>query len=146
MSKIIVDSCVYINAMKEDSIHREQCLGFLSHLAESGKHMTMPAHGWFEVWCNLKRIEKIDKSFKGTSINNLWDIPLELIHIDDKFIGKYGNVEIPYAKAGDHIYLVVAHINNYVLVTTDDGMTKIAKQLNIRVYAPNEYVTAHSVT
>ena len=104
--------------------------------------MTMPAHGWFEVWCNSKRIEKIDKKFKGVSINGQWTFPIKLIHIDADFINKYGNVEIPYTKAGDHIYLVVAYVNKFPLITTDGGMTKIAKELGISVYTPAEYLAS----
>ena len=100
----------------------------------------MPAHGWFEVWCNLKRIEKVDQKFRGVNINEQWTFPLELIHIDADFIRRYGNVEIPYIKAGDHIYLVVAYVNQYPLVTTDNGMAKIARQLGLAVYTPADYV------
>ncbi len=138
--KIIVDSCIFINAMKEDSEFREQCLGFLEHMAKNGKMITMPAHGWFEVWCNLKRIEKIDQVFKGVAINCQWLFPLELIHIDADFIGKYGNVEIPYIKAGDHIFLVVCYVNGYPLITTDNGMSRKAKEIGVKVYTPQEYL------
>lgn len=145
MTKILVDSCVYINAFKEDSEYREQCISFLEAFSRLQRPITMPAHGWFEVWCNLKRIEKIDQKFKGVSINDQWSFPLELIHIDAEFIGKYGNVQIPYAKAGDHIYLVVAHVNRYPLVTTDGGMAKIARQLGISVYSPSEFLVSEHV-
>lgn len=144
MNKILVDSCVFINAMKEDSSHRSECVAFLEYLKKSGKVMTMPAHGWFEVFCNLKRVESIDKQFKGVSIGGEWNYAFELIHIDAEFITKYGNVQIPYAKAGDHIYLVVAHVNQLPLVTTDRGMRKIAEQLGISVYEPAEFVASHN--
>lgn len=142
MKKIIVDSCVFINALKEDSEHRQQCLDFLAALSSSGQNMTMPAHGWFEVWCNLNRIETIDQKFRGVSINGKWQLPLELIHIDADFISKYGNVNIPYAKAGDHIYIVVAYVNGYPLVTTDKGMTKIAREIGVAVFSPAEYLAS----
>lgn len=100
----------------------------------------MPAHGWFEIICSLRRIEKIDKAFDGTTIAGLMQFPIELIHIDDKFIAKYGNIDIPYAGAGDHIFLVVAHVNGYELVTWDQGMAKVARELNIDVYTPDVYL------
>ncbi|RJG00805.1 type II toxin-antitoxin system VapC family toxin [Noviherbaspirillum sedimenti] len=142
MTKIIVDSCVFINALKEDSDHRDECRAFLEALPRSGQIMTMPAHGWFEVWCNLKRIETIDKKFSGVSINGQWQFPVELIHIDAEFINKYGNVEIPYAKAGDHIYVVVAYVNGYTLVTTDNGMAKVARSIGVTVLTPAEYLAS----
>jgi predicted nucleic acid-binding protein len=140
MNKILVDSCVFINAFKDDSIHREECLGLLEYISQAGQSITMPAHGWFEVWCSLKRIEHIDKKFKGISIDGRWNYPIELIHIDDEFIRKYGNVQIPYIKAGDHIFIVVAYVNHYPLVTTDKKMKKIAKELGISVFSPAEYL------
>lgn len=142
MTKLLVDSCVFINALKEDSVHREQCLAFLEALASASQPVMMPAHGWFEVWCSLNRLEHIDKTFKGVSINGQWRFPFELIHIDDHFIKKYGNVKIPYIKAGDHIYLVVAYVNRYPLVTTDNGMAKIAKQIGVSVFSPSEYIAS----
>lgn len=145
MNRVLVDSCVFINALKDDSDHRDQCLAFLNALSQSKQPMTMPAHGWFEVWSNLKRIEHIDKQFKGVSINGEWTFPIELIHIDDSFIKKYGNIEIPYIKAGDHIYLVVAHVNKYPLVTTDNGMAKVAKKIGISVFTPSDFVAQQGV-
>ncbi|MDO9151210.1 MAG: PIN domain-containing protein [Methylotenera sp.] len=145
MTKILVDSCVFINALKEDSDHRDQCLAFLEALSDSGRAMTMPAHGWFEVWCNIKRIENIDQQFKGVSINEQWKFPIELIHIDANFISKYGNVQIPYTKAGDHIYIVVAYINHYPLVTTDKGMAKIAKEIGVSVYSPADFMHSEHI-
>jgi len=140
MTKLLVDSCVFINALKADSAHREQCLAFLNVLTSANQPILMPAHGWFEVFCSLKRVEQVDRQFKGVSINNKWHFPFELIHIDADFIGKYGNVDIPYIKAGDHIYLVVAYVNGYSLVTTDNGMANIARQIGVSVFSPAEYV------
>jgi predicted nucleic acid-binding protein len=141
---IIVDSCIFINAMKEDSEYRDQCIRFLEYLSKNGKEITMPAHGWFEVWCNLKRIKKIDKKFKGVSINGKWNFPIKLIHIDHKFIEKYGNIEIPYIKAADHIFLVVAFVNKYPLVTTDGPMACKAKEIGVKVYTPEEFINSAS--
>lgn len=146
MNKLLVDSCVFINAFKDDSIHREQCLTFLESLSQARQPITMPAHGWFEVWCSLKRIEHIDKKFKGVSIDGRWSFPIELIPIDDEFIGKYGNLEIPYIKAGDHIFIVVAYVNRYPLVTTDERMKNVAKGLGISVFSPAEYVASINTT
>ena len=130
--------------MKADSVHRTDCLAFLEHLNHSGTTMSMPAHGWFEVHCSLRRIERIDKTFSGVPVGGNWSFPIELIHIDDKFIAKYGNVDIPYTKAGDHIYLVFALTNGYPLVTTDNGMSAVAKQLGVAVYSPAEFVASRS--
>ncbi len=65
--------------------------------------------------------------------------PIELIHIDDKFIQRYSMVRIPYTKAGDHIFVVIAKENNYPLVTNDLGMTNVARGCDVQVFSPKEY-------
>jgi predicted nucleic acid-binding protein len=67
-------------------------------------------------------------------------LPLELIHIDAHFIHRYGNVSIPYTKAADHIFIVVAFVNKYPIVTWDGKMIKVAKEVGVRVYKPDQYV------
>ncbi len=141
MSKIIVDSCVFINAFNLKSDFREECIDFLQNLINNKKLLTMPAHGWFEVLCSLRRIERNDKAFCGPLINGIMQYPVELIHIDSDFINNYGNVDIPYLKAGDHIYTVIAYKNKYSLITTDNAMIKVANILKMSVYTPKEYLS-----
>jgi PIN domain nuclease of toxin-antitoxin system len=100
----------------------------------------MPAHGWFEVWCNLKRISSVDRTYLPPFFAGKMQLPLELIHIDDQFIKKYGNINIPYSKGADHIFIVVAYENQYPLITWDDKMRKIAKKVGVQVYDPKEYL------
>jgi len=101
--------------------------------------MTLPAHGWFEVWSNAKRLSDRDKQYLHPVIAGKMEFPVELIHIDEKFIGKYGNVVIPYVKGSDYIYLVVASVNGYDLVTRDDRMLKVGREIGVRTWLPAEY-------
>jgi hypothetical protein len=139
-SKIIVDSCVFIDSFQTDSVHRESSIEFLELLLKKDQLVTMPSHGWFEVWCNLRRFSKLDKNFTPPVFDGVMQYPIELIHIDDQFILKYGNLDIPYAKAGDHIYIAVAMLNEYPLITWDKGMIRIGKESSVNVYTPDEYI------
>ena len=60
--------------------------------------------------------------------------------VDQPFIQKYAMADIPYIKASDHIFIAIAKINDYPLVTSDSKMTDVAKQRNIRVFSPTEYL------
>jgi hypothetical protein len=102
--------------------------------------MTMPSHGWFEVWCNINRLSDVDRKYLHPVFAGKRQFELELIHIDDHFIRKYGNVRIPYMKASDHIFVVVAMVNSYPLVTRDEGMRRVAVSVGVNVYTPTEYV------
>lgn len=141
MSKLIVDSCVLINSFQKDSAHRADSIAFIDHLVQREQLITMPAHGWFEVWCNLNRLSEVDHTYLHPMFANEMQLPVELIHIDMPFIVKYGNVRLPYTKAADHIFIVVCFVNKYPLVTWDEKMTKVGKDVGVQVYNPNEYRT-----
>ena len=64
------------------------------------------------------------------------DYPIELIHIDNLFIEKYAMADIPYIKAGDHIFVAIAKINGWPLVTSDAKMIAISEQCGVRVFEP----------
>src|SRR5437867_7194477 len=146
MSKVIVDSCVLINSFQCDSVHRNDSIAFIDHVVREGQLITMPAHGWFEVWCNVNRLSEVDRTYLHPVFAGQMNLSLELIHIDDQLIRKYGNVKLPYTKAADHIFIVVAFVNLYLLVTWDDKMRKVAEQVGVQVCDPNEYLQSFKTT
>lgn len=142
MVEIIVDSSVFIDTFQKNSRTRSDSIAFIDHLVSNNQIVTMPAHGWFEVSCNIKRLSDIERKYLPPIFAGKMQCPFKLIHIDAQFIEKYGNVIIPYTKAADHIFIVVAFVNKYPLVTYDEGMRKIAKELKVPVYYPKEFLSS----
>ncbi len=67
------------------------------------------------------------------------DYPIKLIHIDRPFIEKYAMADIPYIKAGDHIFVAIAMKDDYTLITSDAKMIDVSKNCGIRVFKPAEF-------
>jgi len=135
---LLIDSCVFIDAFDPQSSNHVDSLSLLGELRRRDILVTMPAHGWFEVQCTLQRLRK-EMRFVGPEIQGQMNYPIELIHIDSTFIQKYSMADIPYIKAGDHIFVAVAKINACRLVTNDSNMTNVAKQCGVLVYSPVEF-------
>jgi len=140
MSKLIVDSNIFINSFNSESEFREESISFLTKLAELGQLITMPAHGLFEITCTLKRLSDIERNYLHPVIFGEKQYPIEVMHIDNQFIDRYSSVAVPYIKAGDHLYLVVSKYNGYPLVTRDGGLTKRAIEAGVNVFTPTEYI------
>ena len=134
---ILVDSCVFIDSFDPASDNHVASLALLEELARRGVVVTMPAHGWFEVQCTLQRLRS-EGRFVGPLLDGRQQYPLKLIHIDDKFIGKYAMADLPYIKAGDHIFLAVAKVNGISLITNDGTLIKVAKSAGVSVFTPAE--------
>lgn len=137
--KLIVDTCVFIDAFDEQSENHAISIKLLEHLAINNELISMPAQGWFEVQCTLQRLIN-EKKFKGPVIDGRMNYQVELIHIDKEFILKYSMMDIPYIKAGDHIFIVIAKKNGLPLVTSDNKMIQICNENKVQVYTPDEYL------
>ena len=137
--KLLVDTCVFIDAFDPDSVNYNDSLQLLEELRNRQQLITMPAHAWFEVQCTFQRLTK-ENRFNGPTICGRMDYPVELIHIDENFIKKYAMVEIPYIKGGDHIFVVVAKVNSYPLITSDGKMFDVCKKCGVEVYTPKEFL------
>ena len=48
MGKVLVDSCVFVNAFDPDSHTHAESLALLEYLRVKGRAIIMPAHAWFE--------------------------------------------------------------------------------------------------
>jgi predicted nucleic acid-binding protein len=137
--KLLVDSCVFIDSFDPQSPNHTESLRLLDDLLRRAILITMPAHGWFEVQCTLQRF-KTEGRFVGPAIAGQMNYPIELIHIDKPFIEKYAMAGIPYIKAGDHIFIAIAKVNGYPLITSDSKMTEVSKQCGVRVSTPGEFL------
>ena len=137
--KLLVDTCVFVDTFDPSSNNYADSLELLEEFRNRNQLITMPAHAMFEVLCTLNRLT-IENRFNGPTIGNKMDYPIELIHIDNKFIDKYAMVEIPYIKAGDHIFVVVAKVNNYPLISSDSKMIDVCKKCGVNIYSPKEYL------
>jgi len=99
----------------------------------------MPAHAWFEVQCSLQKLTQ-EGRFVGPAFQGEMRYPVELIHIDKEFILRYRMAEIPYIKAGDHIFVAVAKLDGHTLITSDSKMLEVARQCGVRAFHPRELV------
>jgi predicted nucleic acid-binding protein len=134
---LLVDSCVFIDSFDPKSPNYADSLILLEELAKRRIVVMMPAHGWFEVQCTLQRLRN-EGRFVGPTIRDLQQYVIKLIHIDQNFIAKYAMVDLPYIKAGDHIFLAVAKLNGRPLVTSDTTMIRVARAGGIAVFTPKE--------
>ena len=136
--KLLVDSCVFIDAFDPQSANHRAAVQLLEQLRLRDLLITMPATGWFEVQCTLQRLI-LEQRFVGPAIAGRMDYPIKLIHIDQPFIEKYAMADIPYIKAGDHIFIAIAKKDDYTLITSDAKMIDVSKKCGIRVFKPAEF-------
>lgn len=139
MKKLLVDSCVFIDAFDPGSPAHDESLTLLRALLDREILISMPAHAWFEIQCSLQRLNQ-ERRYRPAELGAEGNYPIELIHIDDQFIRKYSMADLPYIKAGDHIFVAVAKVNQWPLITNDTQMAALCMKCEIKVYTPKQYI------
>ncbi len=142
-SSIMIDSNVIVDTFDQRSDNYEASLKFMNRIVEKRILFLMPMHGWFEIKCNLAKIEKA-RGIIPPFFNGQQAMPIEFLHIDDNFINKYSEIELPFIKSKDHIFLVVAKLNSLPLITWDIQMTKIGREVKIDIHNPVEWMALNS--
>jgi predicted nucleic acid-binding protein len=138
-SSMIIDSNVIIDTFDPSSPNYSASCKFMDHILGKNVLFAMPMHGWFEITCTLRRIQK-EKGIVPPILAGRQQMAIEFIHIDDQFLHDYSAVDIPVIKAMDHLFLVVAKKNNLRLITWDEQMTKAGKECGVYVFSPQEWM------
>lgn len=100
-------------------------------------------HAAFEIKCTLQRKVHVEGNKINPKYNSFeMSIPVKQIPIDSAFIDKYMKIDIPYAKAGDSIFIAVAKAHNFPIITEDKGMIKVAKEAELEVYTINDALSS----
>ena len=141
-SSLIIDSNVIIDTFDPSSPNYSSSCKFMDYILGKNILFAMPMHGWFEIKCTLNRIQK-EKGIVPPILAGRQQMAIEFLHIDDQFLQNYTDVDVPIIKAMDHIFLVVAKKNNLQLITWDEQIKRAAKECNVKVFNPQEWLNSH---
>lgn len=64
------------------------------------------------------------------------------VAIDGYFLREYHDLTVPFMKAGDLPYVLIAKRHNCALITEDIRQYKVAKRFGVNVYTISEYLNA----
>jgi predicted nucleic acid-binding protein len=140
---VIIDACVIIHAFDSQAESHDEAHALIERAKKEEFEIVMPMHGFFEIQCAMKRMTTIE----GRTITSPFSSELQALRIrpqpiDHKFIENYYEVDIPYAKAGDTLYMVMAKKLGLPLITRDKGMYKVSKKAGINVFTILEALNA----
>jgi len=140
MKPIIVDTSVLVDIFLETAARHPEAKKLGSFLVAKKVDIKLPMHGMFELACSLKN-KKATGSYKLQS-GITKDSPLRItrIPIDEKFFEEYFDINLPYLKAGDFIFIAMAKKDAAILITEDNKMFDRAKEAGIEVYKIKEFI------
>lgn len=68
---------------------------------------------------------------------------VNMVPIDDSFLQKYMDTSVPYLKAGDLLFVLIAKKEGLKLITEDVAQYEVARAANVEVYKIQDYLNTH---
>jgi len=130
-ASVLVD--IFVTTQQERHKRSQQLKSFLE---KNSFKVKIPMHAWFEVHCAVKNRRR--KKYKD--ILKIEDIDVTFIYLDDKFLDVYWNPDIPYIKAGDLPYILIAKKDGLPLVTEDTDQKRVAIESGVEAFTIQEFL------
>jgi predicted nucleic acid-binding protein len=143
--EIILDASVLTDIFVKSKPRHELGRMLSSYIKKNQVRVTIPMHAIIEVKCAIDN-ERLKPGYGEISSDFTEEFPLKLktISIDQKFLREYLDLSIPYLKAGDLIYILIAKKHQCPFITEDKSQIKIAKSVGIEIYTIKEFLNKYS--
>ena len=144
-SRVLIDSCVLLDAYFTFRDGHQQARKLLLHLAETDAVCCMPSHAYFEqavaAIVHFKREPGVleQNPIDQTTIP---DLKLQIVALDNEYANRLlqtlHGAAIPDLKSPDLIYFCIARDQDLTLVTEDRRLRNVARKDGLRAFHVEE--------
>jgi len=145
---MVIDASVLVDMWVTNRTRHSHAVKLAHYIKVSKKTVTIPMHALLEVKCAIDNERQTPEHGKLCEDLFTENEPLQVkyIPIDNAFIHKYLDPSVPYIRAGDLPYILIAKKHNCPLITEDNQLYKVAKKAGVVAYKINEYLKLISVS
>lgn len=134
---VVVDASVLVDMFIETQ--QRHCLSQQLIKTLKSKNITLfvPMHAAFEVRC---AIEKECEQRPDDVLSDKGPLKIKHIFLDNRFIENYWDLSIPYIKAGDLPYIMIAKKKDIPLITEDNKQKNVAMKSGVKAFGIKEFL------
>lgn len=134
---VVVDACVLTDIFIKT--RKRHCLAeqFKNMMTEKNIRPLIPIHAAFEV---KSAIENECLQHPNEVYNYIDPLKMDHVWLDRKFLEEYWDLSVPYIKAGDRYYILIAKKRNIPLVTEDSTQKKVAVKSGVKAFTIKEFL------
>lgn len=137
----ILDTSVLIDILIETRPRHATAKKLADLIRDKNWAIRFPYFGILEIASAIRQEAKAGPTKFADIFTADAPLSLETVAIDETFMTTYFDENLPYAKAGDLVFIAIARKEGRVLVTEDISQTKAALSGRIDVVNVNEYLS-----
>ena len=140
--ELVVDASVLVDIWVKSRPRHQIANQLASHIKRNNINVIIPMHAILELKCAIDNERQLPG--KGDLSNDIFNknepLKVTTISIDQPFINNYFDLSIPYIKAGDLPYILIAKKKKCSLLTEDNKQYKIALSAGVNAFKIEEYL------
>lgn len=138
---MVIDASVLTDMFLTDSPRHHNALELVKFIQSNNIIVTIPMHAVLELKCAIANVKLNSGSGDLTAFfSESSPLPINTVPIDNNFFHEYMDITVPYLKAGDLPYILVAKKKNIPLITEDEKQYRVAKQSGVNVFTIKEFI------
>lgn len=143
---IVLDSSVLADIFVKSRSRHEWGRKLSDFIQKKDIKIIIPIHAILEVKSAIdnERLNPVRGEVSKEFFTEDSPLKIRTIPIDQKFLREYHNLNIPYIKAGDLIFILIAKKHGYKLITEDTNQSRVAKSIGIDTYTIEEFLNKYS--
>lgn len=138
-SRVVIDASVWVSQLRLDDVNHQASFLWMKQYAANGRFVIAPSLLVIEIAAAISRGTK-DSSLARSALKKLYEFQAkQLVPLHSELVEKAIEIATDLQlRAGDSIYVALAHHMNIPLVSWDKEQISKASQL-ITAYTPDSY-------
>ena len=141
MPTAVIDTCVMIDMLMASRPRHAEAMKLRLEMARVNATARLPMFAIFEINHATRQQDSLSRGIAGPfpNIDGVAGIPVDFVPIDEAFIRRYFDVNLPELRAGDLVFAALAKGDALPLVTEDAALAEGARAAGITVLSTVEY-------
>jgi len=139
--EVVLDASVLTDMFIVSRKRHELAFRLEQYIKSNKINITIPIYAVLELETAIEN-ERLNNNFKTDDIlNKFCLLSPKVVYIDKNFIKEYMDLNVPYIKAGDLIYILIAKKHSAILITEDEKQYKVARFAQVSTYKINDFLS-----
>jgi hypothetical protein len=139
--KVLIDTCIIIDMVDRNQERAAIGSELYKFLISMKIDIVLLRHSFFEMAAVLKNLKENNKPY---NFDNDFKLNVSrVVDINEEFVNTYLDVNLPYSKGADCIFLCYSFKEQIEFITEDVQLYKKCKNAGTLVYSMKEYLSKY---
>ena len=140
MRNAVIDTCVLVDLLMATRKRHDKARKLRKELLRLDVIARVPAFAIFEISHAMRQEQRLSQGkLVSSDTGGAEGLSIEFVPVDDDFVRKYFNFDLPEVRAGDLVFAALAMGEALPLITEDNDFAQKAKLAGIEVFSIDEY-------